>query len=48
MIFLRDKIEQELRWAFRCKGCGEMYVIRPILEVEVPVFGKLKLLAYKS
>ena len=35
MIFLRDKIEQELGWAFRCKGCGEMYVIRPIAAAEV-------------
>lgn len=33
--FLRDKIEQELSWAFRCKGCGEMYVIRPIAGAEV-------------
>ena len=35
MIFLRDKIEQELAWAFRCKACGEMYVIRPIAGAEV-------------
>jgi hypothetical protein len=35
MIFLRDKIEEELSWAFRCKGCGEMYVIRPVDGAEI-------------
>ena len=30
MIFLGEKIEQELVWAVRCKGCGELYVIREV------------------
>jgi rRNA maturation endonuclease Nob1 len=27
LIFLGDKIEDELVWAVRCKGCGELYAI---------------------
>ena len=27
MIFLGKKIEEELVWAARCKGCGELYAI---------------------
>jgi hypothetical protein len=23
-----DKIDDELDWAVRCKGCGELYVLR--------------------
>jgi len=34
MIFLRDRTEEELSWAFRCKGCGEIYVIRPVTGAE--------------
>ena len=30
MIFLGEKIEDELVWAVRCKGCGELYVIREV------------------
>jgi hypothetical protein len=30
MIFLGEKIEQEEVWAARCKGCGEMYIIREV------------------
>jgi hypothetical protein len=30
VIFLGEKIEQELVWAVRCKGCGELYVIREV------------------
>jgi hypothetical protein len=34
MIFLHDKVEQELAWSFRCKGCGEIYVVRPVAGAE--------------
>jgi hypothetical protein len=38
MIFLGDKIEDELVWAARCKGCGELYVIREVgIETTFPV-----------
>jgi hypothetical protein len=30
MIFLGEKIADEEVWATRCKGCGEMYVIREV------------------
>ncbi len=30
MIFLGAKIELELVWAVRCKGCGELYAIREV------------------
>jgi hypothetical protein len=30
MIFLGKKIEEELVWAVRCKGCGEYYVTREV------------------
>ena len=25
-----DKIDDELDWAVRCKGCGELYVLREV------------------
>ena len=25
-----DKIDDELHWAVRCKGCGELYVLREV------------------
>lgn len=39
MFFLGEKIEEELVWAVRCKGCGELYVIREVSggEVTFPV-----------
>lgn len=30
MVFLGEKIEEELVWAARCKGCGELYVLREV------------------
>jgi hypothetical protein len=30
MIFLGEKIEEELVWAARFKGCGEFYAIRGV------------------
>jgi hypothetical protein len=30
MIFLNKKIEEELVWTVRCKGCGEYYVTREV------------------
>jgi hypothetical protein len=30
MIFLVKKIEGELVWVIRCKGCGENYVTREV------------------
>ena len=35
MIFLRGEIEDELCWSFRCKGCGEIYNVRPVAGAEV-------------
>jgi len=28
--FGSDKIDDELDWAVRCKGCGELYVLREV------------------
>jgi hypothetical protein len=35
MIFLGKKIENELVWTVRCKGCGEFYVTREVLAGEL-------------
>jgi hypothetical protein len=35
VIFLGNKIEDELVWAVRCKGCGELYVIRQVAVGEI-------------
>jgi hypothetical protein len=30
LIFGGDKIDDELDWAVRCEGCGELYVLREV------------------
>jgi hypothetical protein len=34
--FGRDTIDDDLDWAVRCKGCGELYVLREVGAEETP------------
>ena len=56
MVFLGKVIADELVWAVRCKGCGELYVIRevaagevtfPIPEQSIPCHKSQLLYAYR-
>jgi len=31
---LGDKIDDELEWTVRCKGCGELYILREVIAEE--------------
>ena len=31
LILGRDKIDDELDWTVKCKGCGELYVLREVV-----------------
>ena len=35
MTFLGNRIEEALVWFVRCKGCGEVYLIREVGGAEV-------------
>ena len=48
MIFLGEELEDGMAWSVRCKGCGEVYVLREVRAGEIRYPGREQICCHKT